>query len=275
MASEKVFPGAEFKTHMPFFDGRTLLFCRSDESVKREFLCGGSVWKRIHNDPLLRQNLRDVRQSRTITYRAWKLNYCSWNDRRPRRLDTGLPPEAVECSAAFYRKNRACFVSFIAGVPDRHRLRYHLYSMSGPSLNRMSSAVLVVEEPTRLGFVSPRFICVGSGRRLVLTDRASRERFALEFPVEKMLRATFCPDHLNRLLISGADDDGRLHTLLYDVDCETLHEVRAPGPVYKASLFGDRIVFAEKSALGFENRELRHGPFELVRHEGEVRRRTL
>jgi hypothetical protein len=100
MPHERVFPGVGFKSHMPFFDGETLVFCRSDEPVRREFECGGTIWERMRTNRALAEHFRDLPRSRSIEYRAWKLYYTAWKKREPCRLVTGLPDDAVECSPA-------------------------------------------------------------------------------------------------------------------------------------------------------------------------------
>jgi hypothetical protein len=63
---------------MPFFDGETLLFCRSDEPVRREFECGSTIWGRMRTNRALAEHFRELPRTRTIEYRAWKLYFTPW-----------------------------------------------------------------------------------------------------------------------------------------------------------------------------------------------------
>ena len=78
MAHQRVFPGLGFKSHMPFFDGQMLVFCRSDEPVRREFECGGEIWERMWTNRALAEHFRGLARTRWLEYRAWKLYFTSW-----------------------------------------------------------------------------------------------------------------------------------------------------------------------------------------------------
>jgi hypothetical protein len=272
MTAQKVFAEGDLKTHMPFFDGRTLLFCRGDETLQQEYVCRGSIWRTMRRNPQLREHFAGIEQQRTTLMRVWKLAYAAWRDRRPRRLETGLPAEAVECSPAFYRKGGTWQVSFIGGVPTDQGRAYRLYAMSGPSLGKLSPARRVSEVPTRVGFVSPQYVCLRHRGRLVLSERDGGGRFSLRLPLSRVYRASFCADHVDRLLITGLSKAGGICTLLHRLDTDETFEVKAPGPVYKSSLFDNRVVFTKSRADDFEDRELWHGPFELVPSEEKIRR---
>jgi hypothetical protein len=264
MTHEEVFPHASFKSHMPFFDGQTLLFCRADQAVEHRVANGGAIWRMMEDNPRLKEHFADLPRYSTIRYRAWKLAYADWSDRQPRPISTGLPTGAVECSPAFYREGKTCHVSFIGGLPAEQGLEYHLYQMSGPSLDRLGPAQCVLPAQARLGFVSPSHVCIGRPRQLILTDRANNRHLLVDYPLSRVYRVTFCADRVESLLITGIDRHNAETTLLYRLDTNATLEVRAPDRVYKSTLCGGRIVFARRDAGDFEDRRLWHGQFSLT-----------
>jgi hypothetical protein len=247
---------------MPFFDGETLLFCRGDEAVQREFRQGGSLWRRLPRDRRLREQWKDTPRTLSLSYRAWKLHFCTWADRRPQRLDTGLGPEAVECSPSMYREGDRIHVSFIGGLPTARRLAYRLYRMSGPALEELAPAQPVAPLETSIGFVSPHHLCWG-GRALLLQERESGRHYRLSVPVDHLYRATFRADDPSTLLLTGLQKNGEPCTLLFNTTSRETFQVSSDVPVYKSTLWGDRLITAVKEADGFEDRRLVSGTYSL------------
>ncbi len=263
MAPHRVFPQAVFKTHMPFFDGQHLVFCASDAPRRHPIACRGEIWAALARRAELRRDFFDLPQQCDVEYRPWKLAYSFWPAGRVRRIETGLPPEAVECSPASYREAGQWHVSFVGGLPARHGWSYHLYKLSGPSLDQLRRAEKVVPQPVRAGFVSPRYLCTGGRRKLDLTDRIRGTRFSLACPLQSMFRVSYRADDLESLILSGVDDYGRNVTLLHRIDSGSTHEISSPADVYKPSLFARRLIFARRDEDGEEDRELWEGPYHL------------
>lgn len=264
MSSDRVFGEATRKTHMPFLAGEDLLFCVSDGIQRHEAKCGGEIWRAMARRAELRSRLGELPKSRPIAYRPWKLAHCLPPDGPLRRIETGLPAEAVGCNPAFYRENGTWHVSFVGGLPTVRGWSYHLYAMRGPSPAHLGRAEKVVPQPVRVGFLSPRYLCTGGRRRLDLTDRGAGETFSLEFPFEQMLRASFRADDPQTLIVSGVDDSGRDATLVYRIDTGAALEIISPADAYKPSLYGDRLIFAKRRGETIESRELWEGPLKLT-----------
>ena len=264
MPHEEVFQNAQFKSHMPFFDGTDMMFCRSDAATDVEFQSGGTIWARMARDPQMAERFKDLSRSRTISYQPWKLFHCSWSDRRQRQqIATGLAAGTVECSPAFYRDADGLHVSFIGGVPTQQCFVYKLYTMSGAAWDSLSAAEPFDDRETRAGFVSSRYVCVGVADRLELTRRDTNELFSLECPLSRILRVTYRADDLDSLLITGVAADENEQTLLYKINTAETFDVRTPDGVYKSSIHGDRIVFAHRGDSGLEDRRLQHGNYTL------------
>ena len=272
MPSKKVFENAQFKSHMPFFDGKTLVFSRSDRLMSRRCRPDDPMWIKMHKEQSLRGEHIIPRIHRGLSYRLWKLAYCQWNNRNAQRLETGLPEDAVECSPTFYRAGNETHVSFIGGVLSDNRMRYLLYSMSGPSWNRLSQAKPVLEEPALFGFVSPRHICFGDDNILFARDRKSGEERLLQLPLPMITRVSYCAEDHDKLLISGKDEHGHRATLLYGLNSEETSEIRVDGPVYKSSLCGDQIIFAQRPPDSMLDYELEYGNFQEIRTFRNIRR---
>ena len=240
MPPKKVFENAQFKSHMPFFDGKTLVFCRSDHVALRRCRPDDPMWIKMHKEQSLRGETILPGFHNRLSYRLWKLAYCQWNNRKPHRLETGLPEDTVECSPTFYRQRNEIHVSFIAGVLTDNQIRYHLYHMSGPSFNRLSQAEPAVEETALFGFISPRYLCFGDDNIFSVRDRSSGEERLLHFPLPMVTRVSYCAEDLDKLAISGKDEHGKRITLLHQLDSEETTEVRVAGPVYKSCFWQDQ-----------------------------------
>jgi len=266
---DAVFSRGSFRSHMPFFDGETLLFCRSDDAVQQEFRHGGSLWRRLPRDRRLREQFKNVPQTVSLTYRSWKLHYCSWKDRQPQRLETGLGPNAIECSPAFYRENDEVHVSFIGGLPTAKRFVYHLCTMSGPSLEELAPAQQVAPLETSIGFVSPLYVCFG-GRTLLVQERDSGAQHRVSVPVDHLYRATFRADDPHSLIFTGLHKNGEPQTWLFDMKSKETSQVISDIPVYKSTLFKDQLITAVKEGDGIENRQLKSGSYTLEKLTGEA-----
>jgi len=263
MAHEPVFPHATFKSHMPFFDGRTLVFCRSAEVRQRRFKKGGAIWQALEEHPELRERFAALSRYSLFEYRPWKLAWCDWRQREPRTIVTGLPAEAIECSPAFYRAEGFYQLSFLGGVPREERMEYHLYVMRGPSLEALGPAERVTDEPTRLGFLSPQWSCRSAGPHLRLEAQTVGHSLMLEHSFARLHRMTYCADDPQRLILTGRGGDFQSLSLVHDLRTGTTHEIRLPEPVYKATLWRNRIVFSARVSDELEDFELRHGSYEL------------
>jgi len=273
VADDRVFAGGAMKTHMPFFDGSRLVFCRAGEPVEIEVRRGGDIWRRMAENPELAARIGNPSRTSRLRYRAWKLAWCPWDDRRPRPIATGLPADAVECSPAMYFDASGCHLSFVGGVARGAGLVYHLYSMSGPSLDELGPAIRAAQTPTRIGFVGPELLCTGRGSNINLCDRQTGEEQVLTVPLAGIYRATFRADAPQQLLITGRGPEGHHLTVLYDLECDRIEEVQADGPVYKATVYGDRVVFARRGNEDFDDRQLCHGRLRRVPFAGRLERR--
>ena len=263
MSLETVFDGADFKSHMPFCDGKTLLFCRSDQTVRVGFEHGGSFRRHLRRNSPLREQLAGVAAPTEREYRNWKLSYACFTERLPQRLETGLPENAVECSPAFFKADDTWHVSFIGGIPGRYQFHYRLYSMSGPSLQSLSPAQIVSPQPTRAGFVSPLHTCLVYDRKLHLLDRQTQQSSMIVPPFAAILRVSFSADQPQHLIVTGVGDQNVISTLIYHLEDQQTWELDSAGDAYKPSLWGDQILFAERRADDFEDRVLRSGTFAL------------
>jgi len=264
MPHEPVFPHATFKSHMPFFDGRTLVFCRANAPRERTVAHGGAIWQIMDERPHLRAHFAQLPRSSVVRYQPWELAYVDWTNRQhARRIETGLPEGTVHCCPAFYRQGSDIQMSFVAGVPAESGLLYHLYHMSGPSWEHLGAPRRVCERPVRFGFISPHHVCVGGKRQVLLTNRTTGQGLTLSYSLKRIYRVSFRADQSASLLVTGMDERDVELTLLHRLDSDEVWEVQGASHVYKSTVYGDRLVFAQRGDSGFEDRHLRHGPYTL------------
>lgn len=242
MSSKRVFSKLTAKTHMPFFNDGTLIFCMNETPA------------------FLPKSPDD--HSQATAYRPWRLYRADWATKTIVPVPTFLPDGAVLCNPTFFKEGNELQVSFIGGLPSPDGFNYRLYAMRGSSWETLGEPARVSEQFARTGFVSPRHFCLGGDRTLRLFDRLSRFRFTLTTTFDGIARATFDPQQPSRLLITGASD-GTYKTLLYDVDADTVRQIVGTAPVYKACLVGNRVVFSYRESEEIEDFQLHVAPLEL------------
>lgn len=259
-----LFTDCKMATHMPFFDGKTLVFCQAGPSMERTVVNKGTIWKAMRRDSSLAERFKDLPRSQQIKYRPWKLAFCNWEDKTIRSIATGLPENAIECSPAFYKEGNQVHLSFIGGLPSDTRMVYGLYTAFGPDLDHLGPAKSFSHKPLSYGFVSQHHSCWGSGNTFELTEKSSKKCFRFGAAFARILRVTFVADEPSKILITGCDQKRQYKTIIHDLATGITSEVQVGGPVYKSSLYENRVVFARKIGNGFEDRELCYGGYDLL-----------
>jgi hypothetical protein len=258
-----VFPEGGPSSHMPFFDGNTLVFSQSGSLREQAFQRGGSIWQTVSRNPALAERFEGLPKTQQITFRAWKLAYCDWNDKLIRPLITGLPEDGVECSPAFYKEDGKIYLSFVGGTHSKSGLTYKLYTASGVDLAHMEPAKPLPNLPVFFGFVSPHHVCWGIHNTLRITEKATGNTFTFETSFGRVVRASFLASDPSKLLITGLNADRTHATVIYDLSTEGISDVSVCGDVYKSSIYEDQIIFARTTGQKFESRELCHGAYTL------------
>lgn len=171
------------------------------------------------------------------------------------RLVTGMGVEATECSPTAWEDDEGWHVTFVAtGQPDDARSR--LYRMDGATLESLGKAAPI--RPARAGFVT--------ARRVVWVERSSiiqvRERGGtqiIELPDHVIFRVAYRTDDPDELLISGSRDGSEdVFTLGYHLRSGIVDLITCDGrPAYKCTIFGDRVLYAERVGENFEDRRIR------------------
>jgi hypothetical protein len=241
---------------MPFFDGQTLMFCGSESPVTTQFANGGTLLKRLPREPELARRIGAVPAVSHATYRQWKLYYAAWNDRRPQRLSTGLPADAIECSPAFYHEGGTAHVSFIGGIPGGRYIDYRLYGMQGASFDHLSAAAPLVPQATRVGFAALGYLCYMQSGALQVVDGSAKPR-QIKVPLSRVLRASFRADAPQTILATGIAADGTRKTYVYNLGSNKAQQVNSNLPVYKSSIVGQQLIVSQASGDGVE-------PYRLV-----------
>lgn len=205
--------------------------------------------------------------------RRWKLHYLLPDEKVLKPLPTGF--DAMECSPAAWWDANGWNVSFIAGN-SRELPLLHLYTMRGPTLDRLRPPRLVTKATA--GFVFQRRIVWANGRDYIYLREPGRT-LTLTVPgyIERVSYVTDAPD---RLLIS-AFDDGKTTAYQYDLQTAEQSIVKADGkPAFKCTVRGNRCFFVEPTGKGFDARRiampvvLEHAPTDRLECVHKIRRAT-
>lgn len=266
-----VFPALQMNTHMPFFDGKYLLFCGSEHVAQQEFPNRGDIFRRMLKDQGLREHFASLPKASRVSYRDWKLYYCLWASRQPTRLNTGLPQDYIECSPSMYQDAGQVYVSFISGTLSERGPDYYLYTMSGPSIDRLSTAVRAVPAPTFFGFINKKYICVSHQQGISLTDRDTKKQTILTCSLQRILRVSYRAETPDILLITGVGDDQAPKTLHYNPTNKVVDDIRSSVPVYKSSIVGDQLVVAVRSGTAVEPYQLMSSSYSLGESKEKLR----
>lgn len=273
---EPVFPNARFRSHMPFFDGERLLFSYSENPVQRHVPNEGTIWQTMADNPRMREHFADLPRYSHITYRAWRLFHCPWDNRKPMRLDTGLPEGTVECSPAMYEDSKGVYVSFIGGVPTSRGPAYRLYLMEGRTLESLSPAKPVEVHGTWVGFVSASYICIGRRGGVTLIERSNNKHINFDVSLERLLRVSYRADEPTTLLITGMDNQHNIVSITHDISAKkstatnTTKKIQSTSLAYKPSIYGNEMISAEKGEGKVEPYELVVQPYELAKSQQNV-----
>lgn len=177
----------------------------------------------------------------------WKLHHCE--DGKWKRVYTGLPEDATECSPTAELVGGRWRISFIAGGHEGDR-RFYLYKMEG--LDSPPERVVSAD----VGFVWKNRIVYGGrsgGLFIVLGESTQKLTFA---DVEYLYRVSYNPDCPQELLISGQYKNGEIFSWILNPREKSLYELSVNGvPAYKAALFKGRCFYAERGN-GFEDRRI-------------------
>lgn len=195
----------------------------------------------------------------------WKIH--EWRDGAWKRVQTGMPEDATECSpfAEYHPDTDRWSLTFIAGGAHgkgNDFMRFALYQINDiedPYVQRVLNA--------DAGFAW-KGILFHAGRvsGIDIEYRTYRRHIDLK-GTEYIYRLTQNADHPQELLVTGQMPDGNVFTWAIDMEQKTVDELTEDGePLYKPCvIFGDW--YTAKRLGGFEEREIR-----LV---GHLRRRML
>ena len=177
------------------------------------------------------------------------------------RLFTGLPPDMIECSPALARLPDGLHLTFIG----QRESEYRFYHMVGPDLARLSPSRpfdILGRPGAHAGTISGAFEAVDrpevAGIKVSAFGQTATVISYERFELEEVARIAFEFARPWRMLVSGRMGDER-HTVVHDFKSGETFRVRLAdgGGVYKASIDGDRMAYAERLSEVFEAREIR------------------
>ena len=178
----------------------------------------------------------------------WKLYHrekVEW-----KRVYTGLPEDATECSPTAELVNGRWRISFIAGGHESDR-RFYLYKIDG--IGNVPEKVVSAD----VGFIfKNRIVYGGRSGGLYIVSGGNIQK--LTFPdVEYLYRVSYNPDNPSEWLISGQTKSGGIFSRVCNVFAETVQSLCVNGkPAYKAALFNGKCFYAERGGNGFEDRRI-------------------
>ena len=193
------------------------------------------------------------------TYVAWKIHLAD-SDNELRRIETGLPQDSIECSPSCYITNNVYIMTFYGGVwaQDRSHIRYSQYRMTGLSLDSLSKARKVNDDPLRTGFDGPLYAARGVKEEAVIDRKSDGKVLIFNGRFETLNRLTFRADAPHQILATGLTTNMTFKTYLIDLELGVFREVMVDGKsVYKSSICGNRIAYTVGD--GDEDRRIEFG----------------
>jgi len=179
----------------------------------------------------------------------WKLHH--FDEGEWKRIPTGLPDDATECSPTAEFVNEKWQVSFVAGGFESDR-RFYLYKIDGIG----STPEKVI--PADVGFIWKNRIIYGNRLgELFIADGNKTQKLTFT-DVEYLYRVSYNPDNPQELLISGQDKNGELFSWICNITARTLQSLCIDcNPAYKAALFGDKCYYTYRNDTDyFEDRHI-------------------
>lgn len=178
----------------------------------------------------------------------WKLHHCE--DGKWKRVYTGLPEDATECSPTAELVDGRWRISFIAGGHESDR-RFYLYKIDG--IGNVPERVVSAD----VGFVFKNRIVYGGRSGGLYIVNGERIQKLTSPDVEYLYRVSYNPDNPSEWLISGQTKAGGIFSRVCNVFAGTLQDLCVNGkPAYKAALFNGRCFYAERGENGFEDRRI-------------------
>jgi hypothetical protein len=190
---------------------------------------------------------------------VWKL-YVSVDGSEPQRIKTGLPEQNIECSPTAWQDETGWHLSFI-GQDEKDV--YRLYRMDGETLQQLSKPISL--RRARTGFVYQDRLAVGELQDLVhIHDNNGDHK--IEIPGTFLYRVSYRADAPDKILISGdwIGEKEEPFTIEYDLDTDTQRYLEIEtengknAGAYKPTIYGNEIIFAEKTGTLFEHRNIRN-----------------
>jgi len=207
--------------------------------------------------PFLTRSLNDERVllfCRADERHLWKL-HVSINDGEPIRIETCLAEDMVECSPSAWQDETGWHISFIAGGSSANPL-YHLYRMDGSDFTSLSQPVVIRQ--ARSGFIYLDRTAAGAVQDTVSIHDPEGDK-TLELPGCYIYRVSYRADQTDSLLITGqwiGEED--VFTIEYNLITGEQQLLECDGTAaYKPAIYGDEILYAERTGTHFEERRIR------------------
>ena len=206
------------KSHMPF-----IAYGKSPEFIPKAICC---LW--VNN--------------------KWKLHH--FENGEWKRINTGLPEDATECSPTAEYIDGKWKISFIAGgfEPDKKFYLYRIADLENP----ISEKVLQAD----VGFIwKNKIISAKRNSEIFIND--SKQSISLRIPnVQWLYRISYNPDNPQEFLISGQLNTGKLFSWICNPTAKYLQEICNNDEVaYKLAISHGRCFYA-KRGNGFEDRTI-------------------
>jgi len=186
--------------------------------------------------------------------RIWKLHFQR-DGENPRRLETGLGDEVVECSPAAWVDETGWHVTFIAGGATENPV-FRLHRMDGPTLHQLGRPTMA-HAPTRAGFAYNKRLVHAEPEDFIHVIEPAGDR-VIELRGSLIYRVTYKAEDPDILLISGlVKTQAEVFTIEHDLRTGEQELIECDGrPAYKCTILGDEVLYAERFGEGFEDRRI-------------------
>lgn len=203
----------------------------------------------------------------SVDGKSWRLNYTDWDDEADPSHPLFDGVEKIHCTPTAFVDGSGLHINFIAGDPSS----YQLFEASGIDITHLGDPTVIplpkmpwtaFRSPVGTFFAQPRAV---AGVTTIGVELAGGGSAALTTNFAFLYRVSYDPRDTNKIIICGADHGGKISSVFYDFAHGSVLGKISGEDIYKAAVWENELVFAERLGVARDDRQLRWlETFEIV-----------